>query len=109
MLWLTNESRSTPLMASWQTLAVQFNMNTMDSIIQEVHTEATRIPGLRQYLPKHANQRRFLIDLTIVALSIRTGYLVDLFTPNDPVKWFSSLLAALRIVSITNILPCSDI
>ena len=76
----------------------------MESILQEVHTEATRIPGLRQYLPKHANQRRFLTDLTIVALSIRTGYLVDLFTPNDPVRWFSRLLAALRIVStITNI------
>ena len=74
-----------------------------ESIIQEVHTEATRIPGLHQYLPTHANQRRFLTDLTIVALSVRTGYLVDLFTPNDPVRWFSRLLAALRIVSIAKI------
>ena len=76
----------------------------MDSIIREVHTEATRIPGLHRYLPKHASQRRFLTDLTIVALSIRTGYLVDLFTPNDPVRWFSRLLAALRIVCTTSIL-----
>jgi hypothetical protein len=75
----------------------------MDSIIQEVHTEAARIPGLHQYLPKHAGRRRFLTDLTIVALSIRIGYLVDLFTPNDPVRWFSRLLAALRIVSTTNL------
>ena len=36
----------------------------------------------------------------------RTGYLVDLFTPNDPVSWFSRLLAALRIVSTVNILSC---
>lgn len=74
----------------------------MESMIQEVHTEAARIPGLHRYLPNHANQRRFLTDLTIVALSIRTGYLVDLFTPNDPVTWFSRLLDALRIVSAAN-------
>jgi hypothetical protein len=91
------------------------------SIIQEIQSEATRL-RLHQYLSRH-NQRRFLTDLTIVALSvryaicevvelgflietflvIRTGYLVDLFVPNDPVRWFSSLLAALRIVSTADV------
>ncbi|KAF8798968.1 hypothetical protein BYT27DRAFT_7202704 [Phlegmacium glaucopus] len=72
------------------------------SIIQEVQSEATRITGLNQYLSRH-NRYRFLTDLTIVALSVRTGYLVDLFTPNDPVRLFSSLLAALRINTKTNV------
>lgn len=70
------------------------------SVIQEVQAEATKIPGLHQYLSK----RRFLTDLTIVALSIRTGYLVDLFALSDPVRSFSRLLAALRINTKTKVI-----
>ncbi|KDR82876.1 hypothetical protein GALMADRAFT_855848 [Galerina marginata CBS 339.88] len=71
---------------------LKHNLSTIISIVQEL---VNKIPELRKRLLK-TNRGVFATDLTLVAYGIRTGYLVDLITPNDPVVVFSSLIGALR-------------
>ncbi|KAF9463061.1 hypothetical protein BDZ94DRAFT_1322142 [Collybia nuda] len=66
------------------------------AIIQSVTDEARRLPSLGKMSLK--NRKLFAVDLTLVALAIRTGYLVDTVAPRDAVDVFSRLLSALRIV-----------
>ncbi|KAF8964404.1 hypothetical protein BDZ97DRAFT_1816376 [Flammula alnicola] len=79
-------SRSTPAISTANPL------NSMALIIQD---EVKGLPVLRKHLSGY-NQRTFSSDLSLVANCIRTGYLVDLFAPKDPVDLFSQLLSALR-------------
>ncbi|KAF8158120.1 hypothetical protein B0H34DRAFT_797532 [Crassisporium funariophilum] len=65
------------------------------AIFQAVQEEVKKLPELRKLRVSTLYQRLFSIDLTLVALSLRTGYLLDLFSPQDAVSLFSRLLAAL--------------
>ncbi|RDB17984.1 hypothetical protein Hypma_000744 [Hypsizygus marmoreus] len=46
--------------------------------------------------PLEDTRRLFAIDLALIALSVRTGYLVDVVSLLDPVEIFSQLLCGLR-------------
>ncbi|KAF4617287.1 hypothetical protein D9613_006112 [Agrocybe pediades] len=69
--------------------------NGLLAVAHVVQDHLKSIPQLRQHLSRQ-KQAAFALDLTLVACAVRTAYLVDLFSPKNPVELFSDLLTRLR-------------
>lgn len=66
-----------------------------DTLVQLVREEVRKVPVLRSAL--HTKQVQFSMDICLVAVGVRTAYLVDALAPPDPVSIFTSLLESLRL------------
>ncbi|KAJ3722040.1 hypothetical protein DFJ43DRAFT_1124489 [Lentinula guzmanii] len=82
------------------TLQLQLSLNvrriSIENVVQDVQQETLQ---LRSFLFSRVSLPRinsFAFDLALVALSIRSGCLVDAFLPKDPCRAFSALLYRLK-------------
>ncbi|KIK18394.1 hypothetical protein PISMIDRAFT_192443 [Pisolithus microcarpus 441] len=65
-----------------------------DILVQLVREEVSKVSVLRS--APHTKQVQFSMDICLVAVGVRTAYLVDALAPPDPVSVFTSLLESLR-------------
>ncbi|KDQ62316.1 hypothetical protein JAAARDRAFT_203477 [Jaapia argillacea MUCL 33604] len=70
-----------------------FSSSKFDALSRTVYDIVRGIPALRK-VSKHRLDP-FCLDVSIVALAIRTGYLVDAFCVSNPLEVFPSLVQAL--------------
>lgn len=68
-----------------------------EMLVELVKGEVSKISALRS--APHTKLLQFSMDICLVALGVRTAYLVDALTPPDPVSVFTSLLKSLRLKS----------
>ncbi|KAI6114337.1 hypothetical protein F5141DRAFT_1291116 [Pisolithus sp. B1] len=66
-------------------------------LVEFVREEVSKVSVLRS--APHAKQVQFSMDICLVAVGVRTAYLVDALAPPDPVSVFTSLLRSLRLKS----------
>ncbi|KAJ3716854.1 hypothetical protein C8R42DRAFT_724505 [Lentinula raphanica] len=69
----------------------------IESVIQEIQHETLQLQSfLFSKIPTFSRVESFAFDVALVALSIRTGHLIDAFSPKDPCKGISTLLHRLK-------------
>ncbi|KAF8073715.1 hypothetical protein FPV67DRAFT_1666466 [Lyophyllum atratum] len=67
----------------------------LNIMIKHVNGEVIKLPELRK-MPSQ-KRKQFTIDLALIGLSLRTGYLVDVVAPQNAVDVFTQLISALRL------------
>ncbi|GLB38340.1 hypothetical protein LshimejAT787_0502050 [Lyophyllum shimeji] len=71
--------------------AAEHRLNAIISLVSE---EVVKLPPLRKM--SFQQRKRFTIDLALIGLPLRTGYLVDVIAPEDAVAVFGRLIVGLR-------------
>ncbi|KAF5382562.1 hypothetical protein D9615_002869 [Tricholomella constricta] len=67
----------------------------LDVVVKLVEAKVTSFTSLRKITSQ--TRKQFTTDIALIGLGLRTGYLVDVVAPTNPVQVFGQLISSLRL------------